>query len=382
METIKPLYTENYAQRAIIRRIFVERIQITNEKIMLLSEVMNYAQQATLKKPLESYAGARVSFSSYYYGGGFIFEGKLTQSEPEGLSYFLSDPYKKAEEIFDEIYLTGFPMNEKVLAICKDRLLQKYNKLQADSFASVLSELQVNYSFPELNVNLVRSMTLDDLAVGLKIVRSSLKGQYVFIGKKRKKEIIHQEYEKTLSSLPFDFDVASKDVFSSSFQNECATYILSINEVKGLKDVSMLFVAFNAFSQALKEKIKKNYNLDVELKVFIISPIKAGITIMVEKGRLLMVEKYLDNLFSLSPSAIDDYISKSIQDEKLLSVRLASDFDMAIMRMKLIADFALPYSEEEFFNVEEITKEEVKKTVSTVKKIFAIKGSFDKGETK
>jgi hypothetical protein len=212
--------TDSYAQRAYVRRVYLDRLSTTPEKIQLLTGLLNRGLRIEAKKPLASLAGATLSFAAYSYGDGYVLEERMTQQEANGFSYLFTNPYQKALTLFRDVFETGFVPNEKTFALVKEDLISREEALQADSLKASLSALEVPYSFPEISFPLVRSMTLDDELVTLKDIRRSTRGDVLYLGKEQHKDpfrsfaLANQE----LSSLPQNYDVAAKDLYSPLFK--------------------------------------------------------------------------------------------------------------------------------------------------------------------
>lgn len=378
------LYTEDYSQRLIIRRVFLDRLSMTGEKLLLLCYLMNEGQKATAKKSLANLSGGYLRFRCYSYAGGYVFEGRLYQSEAKGLHYFLSNPYKKASLLFNEIFETGFTENEKVLALCKDRLLEEYRHHNEDSLSSSLSELDLIYTFPEINVNLVHSMTIDDERLAFRAVKEATCGQYLYIGKSRngKDPLAEQKaYTTDFSNLPYNYDVSSRDLYSTSFLNETLTFLLSHDALESEKDYQNLLAGFESLRLALVAYMKKNYNTEIRVTFRPISKIKSIFAVTVERNKLHMIQTFLATLFEENCRLdVTPYVDKAIETQRLSATRLAGDFALAVDKMLSFADFSIPYTPDSFFAKPELTNEEVLSGLKKLKKVFVLNALYDKGE--
>lgn len=376
--------TDNYAQRAYVRRVYLDRLSTTPEKIQLLAGLLNRGLRIEAKKPLASLAGATLSFATYSYGDGYVLEERMTQQEANGFSYLFTNPYQKALTLFRDVFESGFVPNEKTFALVKEDLISHEEALLADSLKASLSMLEVPYSFPEISFPLVRSMTLDDELVTLKDIRRSTRGDLLYLGKEQHKDpfrsfaLCNQE----LSSLPQNYDVAAKDLYSPLFKNDVRSFVLAMAPLKSLSDYQTLQATLLALDALLKDRMMSNYSVAVTLTYQVISPIKVLVQVSAQKGLLAQADRFLLSFFTPPYGDIGETLEKGADLVRLDALDLAGSFPLAIDRLRTMADFALSYDPNAFLVPAKVTKEAMLSLSQSLRVIFVLKATYDKGEKK
>ncbi len=336
MNDRKVLFTEGYGQRVIIRRVYLRREDTYFEKLALLAQLLNISHCYQDKKLLESYAGGKLTFLAYSFASGYVLEGRLSQAQNKSLNFVFSDPYKKGLAIFNDVFELGFKKEEKDFETAKARVLDVANLYGKDSSSYLEGELNLPHRFPLLDEKLLHDLTMDDESLLLETIKKANCGTYVFLGQEPKKDIFAMlpQYDTDFSSLNSSYAVTSESVVSSNFVNEDIGFVYSFDSIKDSKTILTVQIVLKALEAAIKDYLVEHFNLQVNCYYHFINPTQALFEITSSGSRLSLnydlIIKDLKNL------ALDSYLVKAIQDEKLDQVRLAMDVNAAISKLILL----------------------------------------------
>ena len=375
------IYTDDYASRAIVKRIFLTKEDISCDKLMLLVQALN-ERQLSLKKPIANLAGARIRFEGYSFAGGFVLKGTLTQAESRHLSYLFKDPYQEATNVFEGIFKSDLSMDEKTLSLLKERVLDEQAELKRDAYSYSMSRMEIVYSKPIVNSNLIQSMTLDDLNNAFEKVKSSRCGQILFVGRKPKKDALGNvsSFEKDFSGLPLDYLISSHGCFDSSFLSDTMNFIVEFTKITTLDEYLLLRAAFYAFSFKARKDIFEKYHVKCDVRFDCISNYRAVFSLICPRGKQAMISPILDSFLSdvwIRKSL--DYYEEAIEEIRMENISMAGNFRLALNRMIRVFDFQLS-GNVSFEQPVTFTREEFVKKATDIRKASFFKCVYDKGE--
>lgn len=375
------IYTDDYASRAIVKRIFLAKEDITSDKLMLLVEALNEMQIAS-RKPIGSLAGARIRFEGYAFAGGFVLKGTLTQAESRHLSYLFKDPYQEATNVFEGIFRSSLSLDEKTLSLLKERVLDQQAELSRDAFSYSMSKMEIAYSIPLVNPNLILSMTLDDLNKAFDQVKESKFGQVLFVGHKPKKDPLLNValFEKDFAGLPLDYVISGHDCYDSSFLSDTVNFVIEFPKMESLDDFLALRSVLFAFSLKLRKDIFEKYHVKCSARFDCISNYRAVVSLICPRGRCSMISSSLDSVLSdVWIRESSSYFEEGIEEIEMENISLAGNFRLALKRMIQIFDFQLGQTVG-FEHPISFTKEDLQKKAENIRKASVFKCVYDKGE--
>ena len=375
------LFTDEFSARAIIKRIYLNKEDISADKLMLLVELLNQ-QQLVSKNPVSSLAGGRIRYEGYNFASGYLLKATLSQSQANGLLYILKNPYKSALKIFDNVFKNPFECDEKSLALAKDNVKEYQQNLFKDTYSFSLSELEVSYSRPIVNLNLISSMTIDDLKKSFDDIKKSKVGEYIYIGRKEKDSILETliPFEKDFEGLPFSFTINNKDLYGQTFINDVYSQIFEFSKIKTLKDYELTKCVLNAFGRYFTKRIDEEYHVNISVKFDFISNIRAIMSIVIPIGKWSMIKPLFSDI--LTPhwlAKISEYYSYSLSQLEIENIQLSGNFVQSIHRKELLDDFHL--QEDKLFNSSsEFSQDEFDSKAKEFKSVNVFKCIHDKGE--
>lgn len=377
------LYTDEFSARAIIKRIYLNKEDISVDKLMLLVELLNQ-QQLVSKNPVSSLAGGRIRYEGYNFASGYLLQATLSQSQATGLLYLFKNPYKSALKIFDNVFKNPFECDEKSLALAKDNVKEYQKNFFKDTYSFSLSELEVSYSRPIVNFNLISSMTIDDLKKAFDVIKQSKVGEYIYIGKKEKENILETliPFEKDFEGLPFSFTINNKDLYGEHFINDVYSQIFEFSKIKTLKDYELTKCVLNAIGHYFEKKIDEEYHVKVKVKFDFISNIRAIMSTIIPLGKWSMIKPVFNDI--LTPhflAKIKEYYSYSLSQLEIENIKLSGNFIESIHRKELLDDLHL--QEDKLFNsTSEFSLNEFESKAKEIQGVNVFKCIHDKGELK
>ena len=375
------LYTDEFSARAILKRIYLTKDQITADKLLLLVELLNQ-QQLTGKTQISNLAGARIRFEGFNFANGYLLQATLSQSQANGLMYLFKNPYKEALKVFNDIFFQTLSSDEKALALCKDNVKENQNELFKDTYSLSLSLLEVSYSKPIVNFNLISSMTLKDLQSSFEAVKKSKCGEYIYIGKKDKNETLENlnSFDRDFEGLPLGFVIQNKDVYGKDFINDCYSQIFEFDKISSLKDYELTKCVLSSFGYYLENKVNETYHVKCQIKFNFISNIRCLMSVIIPIGKWSMIKSLFDDV--LTPHFVLDakkYFSYSLSQLEVENIKLAGNFIDSIHRMELLNDFHL--EEDKLFNTNiDFKDEDYDSKAKNIKSVNIYKCIHDKGE--
>jgi hypothetical protein len=377
MNDNRVLFTEGYGQRVIIKRVYLKREDTDFEKLALLAQLLNLSPCYQDKKLLESYAGGKLTFFAYSFSSGYVLEGRLSQAQNKSLNFIFSDPYKKGLTIFNDVFELGFKKEEKNFETAKARVLDVAHLYNKDSSSFLEGTLNLPHCFPILDEKLLHDLTMDDESLLLETIKKSSCGTYIFLGQEPKSDVLAllPQFDTDFSDLNSSYAVTSESVTSGNFVNEDIGFVYSFDAIKDSKTLLMTQIAFKVLKSATQDYFLEHFNLQVNCYYHFINPNQAFFEITSSGSRLsLNYDLIIKELKNLN---LDSYFAKAIQDEKLDQVRLAMDVNAAISKLILLQDFHL--QDETFFTEPDVTIEEAKKLVSSLKQLAIFTAFKQKG---
>lgn len=375
------LYIDDYASRAIVRRIYLGKEEMTGEKLLLLVEILNQMQLLS-KKPISDLAGARIRYEGFHFAGGYLLMAALTQADSHHLSYFFKNPYSSALSVFEEVFRSDIHMDEKSLALMKERVFQKQEELFRNADEYSLSKMEVVYSRPIVNLNLVASMTMDDLAGAFEKVKASETGQYLFVGRKPKKDPLEEvfDYHKDFTGLPFDYSLQNRDSYDSDFLSDAVEFVVEFDKMVSVQDYEVIRSILYVFRNRIRKDIYEKYHIRAQVSFDCISNYRAVISVVLPRGRWSMVSPLFE--FILSPLWIRECLAnyeEGVSSVRMENIRISGNFHDAVRRMLLVSDFQLQ-GDVSFSKVFSVSREDFEKRASNLRKAFAYRSIHDKGE--
>ena len=367
---LRYFYTNDYGLRCLLRRIFISDSQI--EKYVLLSELLNMSYKTTYKKPIETLAGANLSFSCYNFANSVCFEEKLIQTEVEGFKAYFFDPFKKAIKIFDEVVNLKFETSEKILAIAKDRVIKKYEKITSNSYWHSFSTFKILNSYPQISLPLIRSITIKDLEQAFEKLKSEKIGNYIYIGKQYKEDLFSsfKPFEKDFDNLPFNYNVKANNL-DSKYTKDSKTFIVEIPEIKDYQGYLNTITILNSIKLALISNINKpGCNVDVRYQIF--SRVKAVINVSVDKGKISNFTHLVVTSNNSSGLNITNFISDAIDINYLNQVKYSGSYEDLLALLKDLQALCIEFSPKIIYGEMSIDKNKINDLFNQMKVAYSI----------
>jgi hypothetical protein len=375
------LYTSDYGQRIIVRRVFLKSSDVVFENLYLLAELLNMAPCYTDKKLLSEYADGKATFKAYCYGGGYVFEGRLCQTQNKNL-FFFNNPYKKGISVFNDIFELGFKTDEKGFLAAKERALANYLLVKKDPSKNLEGRMEINYAIPNIDEKLFNEVTYDDEKLLLKAIKSSTVGEYLFLGEKSKKDplALLPKYQDDFSSLTSSYLPSSKSFSSADFSSEALTYLFKIKEIKTSHDIEVLKVSSDILFKAISLSFMKSLSTKTSYSMHVVNKETMALEIVAEGSRLSENQSYfLNDLEKTINTNNADLISSSLNDYALSQVELTIHSSKAIEKALLLQDLGISF--ESFFKEPDVKAEEVKESLAGFKEINKLTATILRGKT-
>ena len=245
-----------------------------------------------------------------------------------------------------------------------------------------MSKMETVYSRPIVNPNLIASMTLEDLRLCFSKVKESRCGEYLFVGRKPKKDPLQEvfAYEKDFTGLPFDYQIQSRDCYDPSFLSDTINFVLESGKSETVTDYLLERALLEAFSVKLKKDLYDKYRVRAEVRKQAISNYRCIVSLILQRGKSRMVLPYLDSCFD------DVFLRQSLafypdgmESINMENIELAGNFRLAVKRMLLVTDFCLK-GDVSFHGPISFSEDDFRKKASTMKKASVFKCIYDKGE--
>jgi hypothetical protein len=334
---------DSFGLRIIERRVFVSKDAISAEKLLLLAKLLTLFP--AIRHPLYREAGAKMSFSVMDYADGYLFTGRLIQSECSGLSYLFRDPYAEGIKALDETFAQGFRDNEQLFASAKDALLSEGLRDRREAKLSLESSLGFYGSHPQANLTLLPELSMLDERQTLKLIQESRKGNYLFFGKKPKKNPFLRlvPYPEEATLLPQSQAQSSLMLTSREFADEALAYLFSAPAIQKTEDQVALETSLRALSLCVERYYLEKFALTVKTSFRIVAKDKVLFTLAFEPNRLSLLGGRLPfPLNTALPFSIEDNLKEALEEEELFRLALESDPLLALARYESALDLSLP----------------------------------------
>lgn len=348
------IYTSDFGERVIVRRVFIPAV-ISKESLLLLCEMLN--TNLTLgKKNISSYASGQLSYRCYYYRGGYVLEGRLSQVEAKGLSYAFVDPYQKALAILSDFSDEKIDMDEKTFSLCKERIFAHENLNHMDAIHAMLC---LDGSVLTADKEKLLSLTKQEVLKALAEVRNSDVGDMLYFGPKSKKNPFYdlKEFAKPLFSIQNEDTIEYRDYRSYRFVKESRVFVFSLKEeLHDYNTYLKTWQALRLYTSALEKKLSESFGSKINFDSGLMDNKTVYIIASVSKGKMDILLPKLDAALSHLPftEAYEDGQVLYHEDELLKCIYADKAVDCALKLMSLNID--LP---EEYLSLKENEKEEV-----------------------
>lgn len=254
---INHFYTNGqFGRRILVRRVFLKDVSF--EALSLYVELMNsFPNFGKSKNLIELSASA--TFSCHRFSDGFIFEGRLEQTQSKVLTFLFSNPFKEAEEMFSFAFENEPLFDEKKLASSKEKLLWLNGLRKASSLSYLKGEVLEDSILKE-----VKKPEIDHLSSE---VRKRDVGSFFYFGEHSKKELYYPIEYKTRPVLNL---VENKDIFHASVKDETAQILFRFKKLESVAQKETLLSLLEALKVDWSECLKKAVSIDFDIRYEII----------------------------------------------------------------------------------------------------------------
>jgi hypothetical protein len=330
MQNLTNLYSEDYGQRIIVKRTYLESVDV--EALMLLSEMLSIAPVAYKKKDISTLASGRVDFHVENYGDGLLFVGRLIQAQNKKLHYLFADPYQDGLALFENLYVEGFVENEELLAQAKDHLVSKADTFEAKN--------AFRFKAPAFDHSRVTSLTMKDLKACLELVSKSQSGDYLFFGPMPIKDPFLKVtgYQKPLPEISVGYKAMEEDDnILIGFKGK---------KIASMEDYLLRKASLLAIDLSLENYYQKNFAADLKPTFYFVDAENAFLSLEVVKGDTAFLKSKLPSLQGLDAS---HFLEESMLDTRLDAVRKMKSSEVALAEFELLSDFKVKDLEKDFF---------------------------------
>lgn len=333
-------FTNEYGERVIIRRVFLNRT-CSAEALVLFTQLLNDFPQYSLKKPLSKLAGATLRFTSYYYHDGYVLEGRLSQSQASSLKYLFSNPYKEGEKILNDVFSLGFIHSEKNIAVCKERILaENYIRLRS---SLTVGKMMISSSYAPIcfDEKKLKSVTPDDLSHISSQVSSLNKGDLFYFGASEPEPLsLCSDYQDglDLKESPLATNVVMKDYLD----DESIMFVFEHAMIENRDEKLIQETVFAGLITYLKKYLAKKVYIDYQMDFTLLDSTHTLFSITTLKGRLDSIVNHIslkvgENLpFDLTPC-----YDAAICDNKMKEISLKMSFSKLIHEEMIAKDLSL-----------------------------------------
>lgn len=305
------IYTDEFKERTLVRRVFLSK-DVSKETLSLLVGLMNEFPSIHLKSPLSMLAGANLSFSTYHFADGYVFEGKITQTQSDAFGFLFVNPYKECESALSQAFEKGYVYSEKNIAVIKEKLVLE-NEILLRSSSMVSDSIFGAYKSPLiLDDKKLMPIKKEEIDALLDLIRKAKSGDYLYFGKKGKNEIYFPvSYSSSLPSL-YDFTVVKGEKKTKYLDDESVVLHLSAMKMETISDFYLFDAALVCLKDAIGQYLRKKVSIDFDISFSLIGAADWLFKVTLPKGKACYVNDLL-----------------SIKDGKL---SLNLDFDMCLLK--------------------------------------------------
>lgn len=378
MDAIKKVITNEFNERVLIKRIFLDEKSFSKERLYLLAKFLN-KNNVSLKKLLKI-NNSSTYFKVYNYSTGYIFEGRLFYNDNS--NEFLSNiRFKKTIKLFEDIFEKGFIKDDPLLTKMKSELLAENEVYLKDSFFFMESKLNLPYSKLIINEENLNNVSTSDLYNTLNALKKEKTITTIYIGKDIKKIDFNTPFflsEKV--TLPLDYSLSDNITYNNSYDNETLASCFTFKTIDSLDDFYKTYIVLKAISLAFENSLA-NFLLKCHSTIRIISKNKAVIlykfdnsSLYENNSRILSLEK------EINIDMIKNCLNDALRGVKISQISLNSDLSTALKRVLLLSD--LDILDSKLFEDINYDEDELKKKVDDIVKVntFAIMKGKDEND--
>ena len=340
MNNIKKIFTNEFGQKVIIKRFYIDDENISKERLFLLARFLNI-NNVSLKK-LYKLNGSSTFFKAYNYSNGYAFEARLFVNNQ---SNFLLKSYtlKKAIKLFKDIFEKGFEKDDPLLARLKNEIVDEHNSYKMDSFFFMESNLNLPYSKIDFDDNNLKNVSTSDLLNTLSLINKRECQESIYIGQKENKFFFDDDlfFKSKRQVLPLDYNIIDNITYNYDFENETLANAYTFKSIENMDDFYKTYVILKAICNAFENALA-DFLLKCHSTIRIISKNKAVILYKFDLGNLYKNSSRIIAINNeISKEDIEKSISDSIRSLKLSQISLNSDLSTAIKRALLLCDLDL-----------------------------------------
>lgn len=250
---INHFYTNGqFGRRILVRRVFLK--DVSYEALSLYVELMNSFPNYGKKKNLIELSGASVTFSCHRFSDGFIFEGRLEQTQSKVLTFLFSNPFKEAEEMFSFAFENEPLFDEKKLASSKEKLLWLNSLRKTSSLSYLKGEV--------LEDSVLKEIKKPELVRLSSEVKKRDVGSFFYFGEHSKKELYYPVEYKEKPVLNF---IETKDISHASVKDETAQILFRVKKIESVSQKETLLSLLEALKMDWCGCLKKTVSIDFDI---------------------------------------------------------------------------------------------------------------------
>ncbi len=364
-----------YSKRIIVKRYYLNKGLVQKESLFVFARVLSFFYSDTSFSFIKNPSRGILKFDTYSYSDGYILEIYYEQIDNKKVDLYLNNSYLKTDIFINNIIENRFDEVPYIIVTSKEKAVADYKKLSNQSLDLLLLYSGINYSLPILDINLINSFNYSEVERILSVIKSRARLQEIIIDKNH--NLLSYNTSKKKEIYSFNYNPEVKDIYNNSGESTLG-YIFEFDEIKTLKDYSVLSIIIDKFKETLRNNLYLGNKLDCHINYFDISRIRGMITISFSSKNVLnkkeLVEREITNFFS-NEINIDNNM---LLFEKLKGTKLLTSYKDAISRLKLIQDYLFNVDYSSFFYKFDIKEEDIKNLFYSMKLIKNY-NSFDDG---
>ena len=352
-----------YSKRIIIKRYYLNKSVVSKENLAVLTSVLS-SYYRDISNPSRYSIKSKLKFSFYLYADGYVLEVFYDQIDNKKVDKVLRNSYLKTDRFLNNIIDKKIDA-PYILVTSKKRVVDNYLKLSNNSLKLLLSEVGIKTSSPVLDLNLVESVSYNEIDKAIMAIKNDSTVQEIYIDNNHN----FLSYNKEKKSIyAFNYNLDAKNIYGN-FDEISLGYIFEFKEIDSLKSCSILNIIFDDLKEKVASFLFKNYKIKNNVYFYDISRIRSMIVISFKSRPILDIKKALDTLIESYLSSDINIDSSSLLFEKMKGTKLLTSTLDAVNRLKLVQDYVLDIDYDSFFYKFDISTNEIKDYFSSVKLI-------------
>ena len=352
-----------YSRRIIIKRYYLSKLSVSKENLAILVSILSlyYRDRAN---PSRGSIKSELKFDFYLYADGYVLELYYNQIDNKKVDKVLKNSYLKTDLFLNDILNKKFDA-PYILVTSKKRVLDLYLKYSSNSLNQLLSESEIKYSKPILDLNLINSASYDEVSKTISALKSmstiqeiTIDSNHNFLSSDKKKKSVYS----------FNYNLDAKNVYGN-YDTISLGYILEFEEIESLKSYSILNIIFDNLKESISSFLFQNYKIRCNFYKFDISRIRAMIVISFKSRPILDIKDNIDTFINAFLSSDINVDTSLILFEKMKGTKLLTSYNDAVNRLKLAQDYLFDVNYDNFFYNFDIKINEIRDLFSSIKLI-------------